>query len=54
MIFGNTTTLPGVPKFDYEMYNGTLEVDGSIVDLEDIIAIADETDTIIYTLMGKC
>ena len=42
------------PEFDYEVYNGTLEVDGTIIDLEPIVATANESDTIFYTLMGKC
>ena len=42
------------PTFEYDLYNGTLEVDGAIIDLEPIIATANDSDTILYSLMGKC
>ena len=48
-----TTESERNPTFEYELYNGTLNVDGSISGLDPLIATANDNDTISYTLMGK-
>ena len=41
------------PEFDNDEYNGNLDVDGTITDLGVIVATANESDPIVYELMGK-
>ena len=41
------------PEFENEEYNGNLDVNGEITDLGVIVATANDSDKIVYELMGK-